>query len=99
MLAEVLRAIGAAIAGGLGGALLTIFAYGRRQARAEWNESELARRLVALEGDINGIGGKLGALQLELRTTDSAARVKFAILAEHAGVSFGADRSYPPQSR
>lgn len=96
---EVLRAIGVALAGGLGGALLTIFAYGRRQARAEWNETDLTRRLVQLETDLNGIGGKLGAVQTELRTETAAARVKFAVLAEHAGVSFGADRSYPPTQR
>jgi hypothetical protein len=99
MLPEVLRAIGAAIGGGLAGALLTVFAYGRRQARAEWNESDLARRLAAVETDINGIGGKLGAVQSELRTETAAARVKFAVLAAAAGVSLGADRSFPPQNR
>jgi hypothetical protein len=96
---EVLRAIAIAAVSGFGGAGLTVFAYGRRQARAEWNDAALTGRLAALEADINGIGGKVNAVLLELRSESSAARVKFAVLAEHAGVSLGADRSFPPQNR
>lgn len=103
---EVLRAIGVALAGGLGGALLTVFAYGRRQMRVEWNDNDLARRLDSLKADvdaqardINGIGGKVTAVATELRAETSSNRVKFAVLAEKAGVRFGADRSFPPESR